>query len=332
VAAAHHDKLQALILVSVVGLIVSFGFLYFSAPDLALTQISVEVATLILLLLALNFLPKHTPRESADARRGRDAILAGGSGLLAGTFALAALTRDGPTISDWHLEQSYPGGGGTNVVNVILVDFRGYDTFGEIIVLGVAALAIYALIDGLVNGPARARLAAWIPDMARAHDRHPMMLVVATRVMLPLVLLVGVFILLRGHNEPGGGFIAGLVVAIALLMQYMASGYAWTAARQSIDYHAMIGWGVLIAGLTGAGAFFADRPFLTSAFGYVTIWPLEKFELATAMLFDVGVFLTVVGAVMLALANLSKIAAFSEAPPDDGPMDADPSKAEREGV
>jgi multicomponent K+:H+ antiporter subunit A len=322
----HRERLLTLVLTSVVGLIVSIGFLYLSAPDLALTQISVEVATTVLMLLTLNFLPKSTPLDSGTARRVRDGAIAGLAGLGAAAVAFAMMTRDGATIADYFIEQAYPGGGGTNVVNVILVDFRGFDTFGEITVLGIAGLIIYALIDGLLDGPGRRRVASWAPDMARSKDRHPMMMVVATRVMLPLVLLVGVYILLRGHNDPGGGFIAGLIVAVALLMQYMASGYVWTANRQPFDYHGMIGLGVLIAGLTGLGAMARDLPFLTSAYGYVTLWPLEKFELATAMLFDAGVFLTVVGAVMLALANLSRVAQFSEAPPDDDPMDVDPSR------
>ncbi|MFN3613339.1 MAG: monovalent cation/H+ antiporter subunit A [Rubrimonas sp.] len=329
VAVWHHRRLFALLLTSVVGLIVSLAFLYLSAPDLALTQISVEVATLVLLLLVLNFLPKDTPLESSALRRGRDAGLAALAGVGATLLSLAMLTREsGGSISEWHIEQSYPGGGGTNVVNVILVDFRGFDTFGEIIVLGIAALAIYALIDGALHGPVRRLVLSWRPDQTRSQDRHPLMLVVATRVMLPLALLVGVFILLRGHNEPGGGFIAGLVVSIALLMQYIASGYSWTAARQTIDYHGMIGAGVGVAALTGAGAMAVGKPFLTSAFGYVTIWPLEKFELATAMLFDLGVFLTVVGSVMLALANLSRLSRLSEEPPGRHATDAAPSRTE----
>jgi multicomponent K+:H+ antiporter subunit A len=328
-AVMHRSRLMMLVLTSVVGLIVSLGFIYLSAPDLALTQISVEVATTVLMLLALNFLPKDTPMTSPPRRRLRDAALALAAGLGAAMLAFAVMTRDGPSISDYHLAQSYPGGGGTNVVNVILVDFRGFDTFGEIIVLAIAALGIYALLDGALRGPSLSRVISWVPDQARSKDRHPLMLVVATRFLLPLALLVGVYILLRGHNEPGGGFIAGLVVAIALLMQYLASGYAWTARRRRLDYHALIGLGVLIAGLTGAGAWFAGRPFLTSDYGYVTIWPLEKFELATAMAFDLGVFLTVLGAVMLALANLSRVARYSEAAPDDRPMDVDPSAPRR---
>ncbi|WP_422366579.1 monovalent cation/H+ antiporter subunit A [Pelagibius sp.] len=320
----HRQRLLTLVIVGVLGLILSIAFIYLSAPDLALTQISVEVVTIVLLLLALNFLPKETPRESSVTRRLRDGVLAGASGLGVGGLIYVIMTRDFNSISTFHLAKSKPEGGGTNVVNVILVDFRGFDTFGEIIVLGIAALAIFALLDGALYGPAARRLNSWIPDQERAKDRHPLMMVVATRVMLPLALVVGIFIFLRGHNEPGGGFIAGLVVAIAFVMQYMASGFGWAERRMKIDYHALIAWGVLIAGFTGAGAWLAGRPFLTSDYGYFKLPFLEKFELATVMGFDIGVFLTVIGSVMLALANLSRLARRTEEPVSDEPMDFRP--------
>ena len=163
--------------------------------------------------------------------------------------------------------------------------------------------------------------------VARAGDRHPLMMVVATRVMMPIAIMVGAFIFLRGHNEPGGGFIAGLIVAIALVMQYMASGFAWAEARQRFPYHRIIAAGVLIAAATGLGAMIAGQPFLTSAFGYFRIPPMEKFELATAMAFDVGVFLTVVGAVMLSLESLSRIARHAGETVNLEPMDVMPETA-----
>ncbi len=322
----HRNRLLSLVLIGVIGLIVSLGFLYLSAPDLALTQISVEVVTLVLLLLALNLLPKSTPRESSGPRRLRDGVLAGAGGLAVAIATFQVISRDFTTISDYFLAQSYPGGGGTNVVNVILVDFRGFDTFGEIIVLGIAALGIFALLDSAFTGASGRRLANWHIDQQRAADRHPMMPVVATRVMLPLALLVGIYIFLRGHNEPGGGFIAGLVVAIALIMQYMASGFDWAQQRVRVDYHLLIGLGVLTAALTGVGAWFTGTPFLTSDFGYVHLPVVGEFELATAMLFDLGVFLTVVGSVMLALANLSRVGRVAEHLQTlEAPMDVDPS-------
>ncbi|MCP4823403.1 MAG: monovalent cation/H+ antiporter subunit A, partial [Shimia sp.] len=161
------------------------------------------------------------------------------AGVAVTALAMAFLLRDFDPISAYHLANSYEGGGGTNVVNVILVDFRGYDTYGEIIVLGIAGLTIYALMDALLRGPAAKRLRARDYSQDRSHDRHPMMMVVATRAMLPIAMMVGVYIFLRGHNQPGGGFVAGLVISIALLMQYMASGFAWAQLRQRVEYHSL---------------------------------------------------------------------------------------------
>lgn len=324
----HRNRLLSLILIGIVGLMVSVGFVFFSAPDLAMTQFTVEVVTIILLLLALNFLPNKTPIESSVLRRVRDASIAIFGGLA--TFALSYhyMLRDAVTapISEFHLANSYKGGGGTNVVNVILVDFRGFDTYGEIIVLGIAALLIYALTETLLGGPVRARLLNRKPDQKRAGNQHPMMMVVLTRGIMPVVLLVGFYIFLRGHNEPGGGFIAGLIVSIAVVMQYMASGFGWASARLRYPYHGVIGAGVLIAGFTGIGSWFVGKPFLTSDFTYVRIPPFEEFELATAALFDLGVFLAVVGAVMLSLESFSRLARQAGGPESEHAMEIDPSR------
>ena len=324
----HRNRLLALILIGIVGLMVSIAFVHFSAPDLAMTQFTVEVVTIILLLLALNFLPTRSPAESSILRRMRDGAIAIAGGLAATAMAWHYLLRDpvaGP-ISEFHLANSYKGGGGTNVVNVILVDFRGFDTFGEIIVLGIAALLIYALTESLLSGPTRARLLNRKPDKPRAGDIHPLMMVVLTRVAMPVVLMVGFYIFLRGHNDPGGGFIAGLVVSIAVVMQYMASGFGWASARLRYPYHGIIGTGVLIAGLTGVGSWFFGKPFLTSDFTYVRIPPFNEFELATAALFDVGVFLAVVGAVMLSLESFSRLARRAHSEDTEHAMDIDPSR------
>jgi multicomponent K+:H+ antiporter subunit A len=322
----HRNRFRTLVVIGIIGLMISVGFVYLSAPDLALTQISVETVTIMLLLLALHYIPKTSPVESSSGRRIRDAVIALAAGAGVGGLAYAFMLRDIDTISGYHLANSYEGGGGTNVVNVILVDFRGYDTYGEIIVLGIAGLTIFALMEALLSGPAGRRLRNTDFSKDRSRDRHPLMMVVATRMMMPIAAMVGIYIFLRGHNEPGGGFVAGLIISIALLMQYMASGFAWTQARQRIEYHAMIGIGVVIAGLTGAGAWLAGKPFLTSAFGYVHLPPIEEFELATAALFDLGVFLTVLGAVMLMLYSLSRIARYAGETVNMEPMDYDPSE------
>jgi multicomponent K+:H+ antiporter subunit A len=332
VMAFHGLRLLTLIVTSIVGLIVSLAFLQFSAPDLALTQISVEVVLTILLLLALNLLPKLTPPEPSLIRRLRDGTIAGIAGIAAAGLAYAVMTREGSSISGYHIAEALPGGGGANIVNVILVDFRGFDTFGEIIVLCIAALVVYAMLDIALDGAAARRLAAMRPRIAAA-DAHPLVLVVATRVLLPLALTVGAYIFLRGHNLPGGGFIAGLVVAIAIIMQTMASGHAWTAERLRFASHAMLGAGVLIAGLTGLGSLMFGRPFLTSAFGHVHLPLVGDVELATAMLFDAGVFLTVVGTVRLSLAQLALVEQRAmHHPVSPGPMDIAFDRERRTGA
>lgn len=301
------NRLLALILVNVIGLITSLIFIYFSAPDLALTQISVEVVTLILMLLALYFLPKRSIVEITKPVRIRNGILAITAGICMGGLTWATMTRDFTPISEYYWEQSIPGSGGANVVNVILVDFRGFDTFGEIMVLGIAALMIYAILDGMLRGPVLVKLKSWNSGERYSPNRHPLVMVVVTRVMLPLSIMVAAFIFLRGHNAPGGGFIAALVVSIALIMQYMASGFGWAEKQLRYDYHALIGGGGLIAAATGISAMVFDLPFLTSGFKHFHLPILGDFELSSAMAFDLGVFLTVFGAVMLALAQLSHL-------------------------
>ena len=190
VVAMHHNRFRALVLIGIIGLIISAGFVYLSAPDLALTQISVETVTIMLLLLALHFMPQITPKESPLGLKIRDGFIALVAGCGVGAVAYAFLMRDVDTISGFHLANSYEGGGGTNVVNVILVDFRGFDTFGEIIVLGIAALVIFALTETLLNGPVRARLLNRLPDQPRAGDMHPMMMVVLTMMGMVMIMMM----------------------------------------------------------------------------------------------------------------------------------------------
>ena len=304
IAATHHQRFRALVLVGIVGLITALTFVGLSAPDLALTQLSVEVVSTVLMLMGLALLPQHTPRESTALRRGRDALLAlvAGGGVAGLTWLM--LTRNHDSISWFFLERSLTEGGGNNVVNVILVDFRGYDTFGEITVLGIAGLGALALLDGFRTR----RPAADADGRAWAFEQQPLLLRVAARVVLPLALLASAYIYWRGHNMPGGGFIAGLMTSVALVMQYMALGQAraesllhGAAGRRFTRW---IGTGLGIAGLTGIGAFWFGRPFLTSAHGHPALPVVGELPLASAAAFDLGVYITVVGATLLTLSVL----------------------------
>jgi multicomponent K+:H+ antiporter subunit A len=296
----HRQRLNALILVGAVGLIVALLFVRFSAPDLALTQLAVEVVTVVLLLLALYFLPPTSPRESTPLRRLRDGLLALAAGCGMAALSWAMLTRPADSIAAYFIEKSLPEGGGRNVVNVILVDFRGFDTFGEITVLAIAALGIFALLENLQLAGARH------DEAGRTHDPdlHPLILATFARLLLPLALTVAIFIFLRGHHLPGGGFIAGLVTAVALIVQYLANGVTWTSARLPARTHPLIAGGLAAALITGVASALFGRPFLTSTFGHLDLPLLGSLELASAMVFDLGVFLVVVGATLLILINL----------------------------
>jgi multicomponent K+:H+ antiporter subunit A len=119
--------------------------------------------------------------------------------------------------------------------------------------------------------------------------------------------LVSVYIFFRGHNMPGGGFVAGLITAVALVLQYVAQGVDWVRQRLLLAYPALIAAGILFAFATGAGSFVFERPFLTSWFDYFQLPLVGEIELASAMIFDLGVYLTVVGSTLLILANLGKL-------------------------
>ncbi|MEJ6474542.1 monovalent cation/H+ antiporter subunit A [Pseudoalteromonas piscicida] len=301
----HRTRMVALLMISVVGLMVSVAFTRFSAPDLALTQLTVEVVTIILLMLALFFLPQRTPKESSSIRVLRDMGIASAIGVIIGSISYALITRPLDSISEFFIANAKVGGGGTNVVNVILVDFRGFDTLGEITVLGIAALGIYKL---LINLP------LFMPGSDSegrpwAKERYPLLLASISQSLLPLALLVSVYIFLRGHNLPGGGFIAGLITAIAFILQYIAHGSNWIAERFDVNYRKIIATGIAISLLTGVGSWFFGKPFLTSWFDYFDIPLVGKTELASAIAFDLGVYITVVGATLMILASLGKVTA-----------------------
>ncbi len=322
---AKYHRLAALILLGGAGLVTCVTFVWFSAHDLALTQLLVEVVTTVLLLLGLRWLPKRmvgtgtrSPEVLTVARRLRDLGLAVAAGVGMAALAFAVMTRTPPDLLARHfLELAYLEGGGTNVVNVILVDFRGFDTLGEITVVAVVALTAFALLRRFrpapdsVDVPEQQRylraVEAARPDRREGITVADWLLVpsVVTRMLFPVICIVALFLLLRGHDMPGGGFVAGLTVSIAIILQYMFGGTAWVEARLQVHPLRWMGAGLLFATGTGLGAWWFDRPFLTSWFSYLEIPVLGTVPAASALLFDIGVFALVFGATVLMLIALA---------------------------
>jgi multicomponent K+:H+ antiporter subunit A len=296
---AYRRRLVALLLLGATGLVLCLAFVWLSAPDLALTQLLVEMATTILMMLALRWLPARSPPEPGRWHARRDAVIAGAAGAGVSAITWLVLTRPVDSISQSFLDNSLPLGGGANAVNVVIVDFRGVDTLGEICVLAVAALIMHTLLAGF---PARA---AWLP--ASDEQRHPLMLQLVARLVLPFAALVSIDLFLRGHNLPGGGFIAGLVLAIALLLQCVAHGQGWVDKRNPRDYRAWIGWGLALAAFTGMASWLVGAPFLTSTYDYPWLPGVGGVPLASASAFDLGVYLVVVGATMVMLLSIARL-------------------------
>jgi multicomponent K+:H+ antiporter subunit A len=319
---AKFHRLASLVLVGSAGLVTCVSFVWLSAPDLALTQLVVETVTTVLLLLGLRWLPKRV-QEFGPAfgraniirwHRVRDLAIAVGAGACLAALAYAVMTRAPPnSVASFFIENAYTKGGGTNIVNVILVDFRAFDTLGEITVLGIVALTVFALLRRF--RPAVESIP--VPEQQRAQDlfdeasetrqrgdtvRSAMAIpALLMSLLFPIIGILAFYLLLRGHDLPGGGFVAGVTMAVAFIVQYMARGTSWVEARLRVLPVRWMGAGLLVAAGVGAAAWLFNRPFLTSSFSYLEVRWLGAVPLASAMLFDLGVFALVVGATVLIL-------------------------------
>jgi len=217
---------------------------------------------------------------------------------------------------------------GSNVVNVILVDFRGFDTFGEITVLGIVALTVYALLR-------RFRPAAEsvpVPEQQRTQDlydearadrqkgdtlRSAMAVpALVMTVLFPVIIVAAIYLLLRGHDQPGGGFVAGVTMAVAFILQYMARGTIWVETRLRVLPVRWMGIGLLLTAGAGMAAWLFDRPFLTSSFSYIEVPIIGAVPMSSALVFDIGVFALVVGATVLMLIAIAHQSIRSHRAPD----------------
>ncbi|NDO76695.1 DUF4040 family protein [Kocuria indica] len=287
--------ISAIVVTGVVGFSITVWFFDLGATDVAMTQLLVEILTVCVMVLLLRRLPARF--SSPGARRRVVALLVAGAAGLATTAGVWMLTgrREASPASEYYLTHGYDETGGSNLVNTILVDFRALDTLGELTVLGVAGLTIAALLHG--RRPAA-------DDPAPIDERSPVsdpgtntvFVRTAARLLGPVIVAMSVILLLRGHYEPGGGFISALVGGAGFTLSYLAAP-SDERARVRLPYLWLIGLGVAVGTLTGLlgyldGSFL--RPLHPSILG---------FELTTALVFDVGVYLAVIG-VILAAFNL----------------------------
>jgi len=304
---AKYHRFAAIILMSIAGLVSVITFAWLSAPDLAVTQLLVEIVTTVLLLLGLRWLPRRRAEIAADKlmparlRRVRDFFIALACGTGVAALAFTVMTaQQGRNVGDWFLRNAYAEGGGTNVVNVILVDFRAFDTFGEITVLAIVGLTVFALLRRFRPAPEMAeKPEQQVGAGDKTLDDYLFVPSIIMQWMFAPIVALSAYLFFRGHDLPGGGFAAGITLAIGLLLQYLAANVRWVEMRLTILPTRWMGIGLLVAAGTGAGSWLFGYPFLTAHARYLDIPFIGEVPAATALLFDAGVFGLVVGATVL---------------------------------
>jgi multicomponent Na+:H+ antiporter subunit A len=295
-------RLAAVLAVGAVGYGVAVLFLIQGAPDLALTQLLIETLLLVLFVLVLRHLPAaFAPRSDATWEVPR-AVIATGIGIFTAMLAMAAAAaRRTEPLSDEYLARALPEAGGRNVVNVILVDFRAFDTLGEIVVLAVAALGVI----GLVRAARREREARG-GGRAVVDYRPSMILDTAVRTLFHTVLIFSLVLLALGHDAPGGGFIGGLVAGAAFILVYLAGGTPAVRRAEPLAAEALLGAGITLATLSGVAGWLTGGEFLEGLVYAAELPLVGPLRVYSTLFFDVGVYLVVVGLVMALLGSIGR--------------------------
>jgi multicomponent Na+:H+ antiporter subunit A len=339
-AVVMRNRLAAVLLVGVTGYGCGAIFAFHGAPDLALTQFLVETLVLVIFVLVLRALPPETDRASISRSRLPRAILSltvGAAVTTLGAFAMAA--RSGAGIAELLPDAAYYRGYGANTVNVLLVDIRAWDTMGEVSVLLVAATGVASLVFrnrrfgaaprvsdagqpdigpvGTVKTSPVARETTWLRGSELRDPRHrSLVLEVATRVIFPLIMVLSAYFFFAGHNTPGGGFAGGLTAGLALVLRYLAGGRYELGETLPLDAGKILGVGLGLSAGTAVASLLLGAPVLSSAVVEFDVPVLGTVKFVTALFFDLGVYLIVVGLVLDVLRSLGARVDSETAPPE----------------
>jgi multicomponent Na+:H+ antiporter subunit A len=308
-AAAVRRRIAAALMLGAVGFAMAAFYVVQGAPDLALTQLAIEVLATVLFVLVLRFLPRQFIDPKTTVTSAIRLVIATVVGVSVFVLALvSSAARDDVTespVSAEMLERSVPDGKGSNVVNVILVDFRGLDTLGEITVLLVAGLGMVSL----------ARLAQGSrTDRGRPFERLPVV-DTSANLLYGSILVLSLYFLFAGHNQPGGGFVGGLTAGAAISLRYVAGGIAAVRNALRLKPWTVLGSGLLVSAVTAVVPLLAGQQLLEHADLEADLPVLGTLKVTSALPFDIGVYLVVIGIVLMAY----------EAFGDDAEPDTDPA-------
>ncbi|MFD5869422.1 Na+/H+ antiporter subunit A [Corynebacterium sp. NPDC060344] len=315
-ATRMRNRLSGVIMVGVTGYGLAIVFALYGAPDLALTQLLVETITMVVFVLVLRTLPAKTSNQSAGMDRARAwlAVAVGTTAAIIGAFAIAA--RNEAPVSEAIPQIALDDGHGANAVNVLLVDIRAWDTFGEVSVLVIVAVGIASLVfrtHTVHNLPRvttrrtrRERNPRWLTTSGSKVDagRRPIMVVVATRFLFPSMMALSLYLFFAGHNAPGGGFAGGLVASLAVTLRYLAGGRYELAETIPWSTDKVLGAGLAASALAVFWPMVIGWPPLSSLVVDLEVPLIGEMHLVSPLLFDVGVYLIVVGTVTYVLRSL----------------------------
>ncbi|RJT83348.1 Na+/H+ antiporter subunit A [Arthrobacter cheniae] len=352
-------RFMAVLMVGITGYGMAVIYALHGAPDLALTQLLVETIVLVAFVLALRSLPARLWTRAESRHRLLRAGLGIAFGGIMAVIAMSSMaSRNAAPISLAYPEMAYDEGGGANAVNVLLVDIRAWDTLGEITVLAIAATGIASLIfirgrgdrrrraDGVEDGSvdrgqepldaggragAARTLAARFADVSRdpwlvagrtlAPERQSIIFEVITRLLFHTIIVLSIYLLFAGHNLPGGGFAGGLTAGLALAIRYLAGGRFELAEASPVSAGTLLGVGLAIVSLTAAAPLFFGGAVLESYILEFWVPVFGDVKFVTSTIFDVGVYIIVIGLVLDVLRSLgSEIDERSET---DDPVEED---------
>lgn len=308
------NRLAAVLVVGVTGYGCGTFFLFYGAPDLALTQFLVETLTLVIFVLVLRTLPAETDESHMRRFRLPRAALAVVVGMAVTSLAVyATAARTTRPIAELLPDAAYERGHGANTVNVLLVDIRAWDTLGEISVLLVAATGVASMVfrhrrfGSAPRVPKDQQLsdATWLRGTEMRDPRHrSLVLEVATRLIFPLIMVLSAYFFFAGHNTPGGGFAGGLTAGLALVLRYLAGGRYELGETLPLDAGKVLGTGLTLSAGTAVASLLVGAPVLSSAVLKFTLPVVGSVKLVTGLFFDLGVYLVVVGLVLDVLRSL----------------------------
>ncbi|MHA7223402.1 Na+/H+ antiporter subunit A [Arthrobacter sp. RHLT1-20] len=340
-AVRANKRFLAVLMVSVTGYGIALMFALQGAPDLALTQMLVETIVLVAFVLAMRSLPAELRDRTGGKYRVARVIIGAAFGVTMIFVAIYALgARVAQPVSLEFPKLAYEGGGGLNIVNVTLVDIRAWDTFGEISVLALAATGVASLIfvrgrgdrirpsstadEGTVGrrtavpGNTRddAALAmsrrfaaasrdAWlVAGRTLAPERRSIIFEVVTRLIFHSMIVFSIYLLLAGHNLPGGGFAGGLTAGLALTLRYLAGGRYELREATPISAGTLLGIGLATAAASGVTPLLLGGQVFQSAIIELWLPVFGDIKFVTSTLFDIGVYIVVIGLVLDVLRSL----------------------------